>query len=55
MDGSHGSHCVTYGSTRLSATQMQSVVDEDQTADAGRAHTTEQVGYAVFATPMSFA
>ena len=41
------------GVRALSATQMGLVIDEDTIGDAERNHTTEQVGYIVFQSPVT--
>ena len=47
MDGNNGGWAYTTGFT---ASTFNLLVDEDQLGDAERRHTTEQVGYLVFAT-----
>lgn len=52
MDGNNGGWAVFPAGGGLSTTQMQIAVDEDQLADAERAHTSEQVSYIVFGQDM---
>jgi hypothetical protein len=54
VDGGNGGWSYTYGPNPISATTMDLVVDEDQVNDSERNHTTEQVGYVVFATPLVY-
>jgi uncharacterized low-complexity protein len=49
MDGANGSWAELHGASALSASALALSVDEDQTSDTERNHTTEQVAYAVFA------
>jgi hypothetical protein len=54
MDGGNGGWAYLYGASSLSATQIGLVIDEDQTSDSERNHTTEQVGYLVFKAPVVY-
>lgn len=47
MDGNNGGWPVLYGATPF-ADGLRLAIDEDQLADAERAHTTEQVAFVVF-------
>jgi hypothetical protein len=49
MDGGNGGWAALYGAGPVGAGYIDLVVDEDQANDAERNHTTEQVGYIVFA------
>jgi len=49
MDGADGSWAALYGSDPVSASSLALMCDEDQIGGAERSHTTEQVGYIVFA------
>ena len=49
MDGGNGGWAALYGASLLGASYIDLVVHEDQANDAERSHTTEQVGYIVFA------
>lgn len=51
MDGIDGSWAML---ETLTTTNITMYVDEDQTVDAERSHTSEDLGYAVFATTGSF-
>lgn len=53
MDGNNGGWAVLYGSTPLTSTAIKLAIDEDQLGDLERNHTTEQVAYFVFGTPVS--
>ena len=53
VDGANGAWAQTHGSTMATATTLYLSVDEDQIGDAERGHTTEQVGYTVFAAPFA--
>jgi len=48
MDGTDGGWAGLYGTDPLSSSNLRTFIDEDQTSDSERAHTTEQVGYLVF-------
>jgi hypothetical protein len=48
MDGGNGGWAVLYGDNPVTADTLNLVIDEDQSGDSERAHTTEQVGYVVF-------
>jgi hypothetical protein len=52
MDGNNGAWSQTYGSSQTTNTTLDLSVDEDDAADAERKHTTEQVAYVVFASPV---
>jgi hypothetical protein len=49
MDGVDGGHAHLFGADPVSGTSINLVVDEDTLNDSERGHTTEQVGYIVFA------
>ena len=49
MDGGNGGWAALYGASPVGASYIDLVADEDQANDAERSHTTEQVGYIVFA------
>ena len=48
MDGGDGGWAVLYGDNPVTTGMLNLVIDEDQSGDSERAHTTEQVGYVVF-------
>jgi adhesin HecA-like repeat protein len=48
MDGGNGGWAVLYGDNPVSADMLNLAIDEDQSGDSERAHTTEQVAYVVF-------
>jgi hypothetical protein len=48
MDGGDGGWAAMYGTSPVGASFIDLIADEDQTGDAERSHTTEQVGYIVF-------
>lgn len=48
MDGGNGGWAYLYGASPITPTTLYLAVDEDQTNDSERRHTTEQVGYVVF-------
>jgi Zn-dependent metalloprotease/plastocyanin len=48
LDGGNGGWPAMYGASPLTSTSLTMVFDEDQVADAERAHTPEQVAYIVF-------
>ena len=54
MDGNDGSWGLFSGAPTFEEAFMLAVVDEDQSDDAERSHTTEQLGYAVFSEPVLF-
>ena len=54
VDGFNGAWAQVHGATLATTTSLFLSVDEDQILDAERAHTTEQIGYVVFETPMLF-
>ena len=51
VDGGNGGWAQVHGGTIASTTQLFLSIDEDQENDTERNHTTEQVGYVVFASP----
>jgi len=53
VDGGNGGWAYTYGSAPTTASTLALVIDEDQVGDSERSHTSEQVGYVVFAGPGS--
>ncbi len=53
MDGADGGWGLLYGLAPL-ATNISTVIDEDQQGDTERAHTTEQVSYWVFESDAAF-
>ncbi len=54
MDGNNGGWAYTYGASPMSASQLDLVIDEDTINDSERAHTPEQVGYAVFGSSLVY-
>ncbi len=54
MDGNNGGWAVLYGATPTTATVLNLAIDEDQTGDSERNHTTENVGYLVFERPVLY-
>ena len=50
VDGGNGGWAYTFGPSPTSTTSLDLVVDEDTLGDTERNHTTEQVGYVVFAS-----
>ena len=48
MDGANGGWAILYGANPVTSGKLNLAIDEDQSADSERAHTTEQVGYVVF-------
>jgi hypothetical protein len=48
MDGGNGGWAILYGANPVTADMLNLAIDEDQSGDSERAHTTEQVGYVVF-------
>lgn len=52
MDGNNGGWAYTYGPTQATTTGLRLAVDEDQIRDNERKHTTEQVGYIAFESPV---
>ncbi len=54
VDGNNGGWAYIHGATGASATQLFVSIDEDQIGDTERWHTTEQVGYLVFAGAVVF-
>ncbi len=54
MDGNNGGWAQTHGGTAASASSLFLSIDEDQIKDGERNHTTEQVGYVVFLTPVVY-
>ncbi len=53
VDGGNGGWAYTFGPSPTSTTSLDLVIDEDTIGDSERNHTTEQVGYVVFAGPGS--
>jgi hypothetical protein len=51
-DGYEGGWAYTYGAAPASTTRLDLAVDD--VGASGRAHTTEQVGYAVFEFPVFY-
>ncbi len=49
----HGGWAQVHGATMSTTTTLNLSIDEDTIGDAERNHTTEQVGYVVFAGPGS--
>ena len=49
VDGNNGGWAQTHGATMATSTTLNLSIDEDQIGDNERNHTTEQVGYVVFA------
>jgi hypothetical protein len=49
MDGNDGGHAHLFGTSPVSDSAINLIVDEDTLGDSERGHTTEQVGYIVFA------
>ena len=54
MDGGNGGWAYVYGSNPTTTTSLHLATDEDQVYDSERKHTTEQVGYLVFETPLLY-
>ena len=54
MDGNNGGWAHIAGSTGATSTQLLLIIDEDQIQDSERSHTSEQVGYAVFASAVVY-
>ena len=54
VDGVNGGWAQVHGVTLATATSLFLSIDEDQIKDPERNHTTEQVGYLVFAGPLVF-
>ena len=48
MDGGDGGRPILYGPDPVTPTSINLAIDEDQTRDSERRHTTEQVAYLVF-------
>jgi len=53
MDGNNGGWAYMHGSLPASTTMYLSI-DEDQIGDSERSHTSEQIGYVVFETPVVY-
>jgi hypothetical protein len=53
MDGNNGGWAYTYGQS-VTTNAISLVIDEDQRRDWERRHTTEQVGYVVFESPVVY-
>ena len=54
VDGNDGGWVQTFGAAPSSASQLFLSIDEDQISNGERSHTTDQVGYAVFAGPVVY-
>lgn len=54
MDGNNGGWAQTHGATQSTAASLFLSIDEDQIGDAERNHTTEQVFYVVFESPVVY-
>ena len=54
MDGNNGGWAQTHGATQTTAASLFLSIDEDQIGDAERNHTTEQVFYVVFESPVVY-
>ncbi|OAD18631.1 hypothetical protein THIOM_005765 [Candidatus Thiomargarita nelsonii] len=54
MDGGNGGWSYTYGATMATSTTLYLAVDEDQIQDTERNHTTEQISYIVFESPVVY-
>ena len=48
MDGANGGWAILYGANPVTSGKLNLAIDEDQSADSERAHTSEQVAYIVF-------
>ena len=48
MDGGNGGWAILHGDNPVAAGVLNLAIDEDQSGDSERAHTSEQVGYVVF-------
>jgi hypothetical protein len=48
MDGGNGGWAILYGVDPVTSGNLNLAIDEDQSADSERSHTTEQIGYVVF-------
>jgi len=48
MDGNHGGWAVLYDNQPVAATSLKLAIDEDNSIDTERLHTTEQVAFVVF-------
>jgi hypothetical protein len=48
MDGANGGWAMLYGENPVTANGLKLAIDEDQSGDIERSHTTEQVGYIIF-------
>ena len=54
MDGNNGGWAYMHGSMPASNTSLYLSLDEDQIGDSERSHTSEQIGYVVFETPVAY-
>ena len=54
MDGGNGGWAQIHGPTAATASTLFLSIDEDQVQDTERVHITEQVAYAVFASPVVY-
>ncbi len=54
VDGGNGGWAQVHGATVATTTDLFLSIDEDQIGDTERAHTTEQVAYAVFTGPVVY-
>ena len=53
VDGGNGGWAQTHGTPRATSTRLFLSIDEDRIGDGERSHTTEQVGYAIFAVSLA--
>ncbi len=51
MDDTNGGWAQVHGATMATTTTLYLSIDEDQIGGSERKHSTEQVGYVVFAAP----
>ena len=54
VDGGNGGWSYSHGPAPATATTLNLSIDEDQVGDSERNHTTEQVGYVAFETPVVY-
>jgi hypothetical protein len=52
MDGANGGWAILYGNNALTNSGIALAIDEDQSKDTERSHTSEQVAYVVFGQPL---
>jgi hypothetical protein len=52
MDGANGGWAILYGNNALTNSGIALAIDEDQSKDTERSHTSEQVAYVVFGEPL---